>query len=392
MKKLILPFVLLCFTSFTSYGQWQPCAGTTGLNMQSLLTNGKYNFAGGQTGVYLSSNSSVNYSSANNGNDATGPTRGFAKDNTYVYTCTSQGAYRSSDNGANWVSKSSGLTNLLGSGILKVSSRLFYVGPTGVFMSIDQGDKWNAAGLTGTDVRCIAAMQDTLYVGTLNAGILKSVDWGANWISVNNGLGSSTNFRAIEVKGNTIFAAGQVGTGVFRSTDFGANWSLLGGGLGSGSYRGFASNSQVIVAGSFGGGVFYSTDNGNKWTTINEGLSDLTIFDLDINDSYLIAATNTQGIFRFPLSGLNLPTGISDYDLKNAISIFPNPTTNQLNVNVNAKFFGMPFKVFDNAGKVVFSDIINKENTLIEMRNFPKGNYMLSIGINSKQTFKVIKQ
>jgi hypothetical protein len=213
-----------------------------------------------------------------------------------------------------------------------------------------------------------------------------------NWISVNNGLGSSTNFRAIEVKGNTIFAAGQVGTGVFRSTDFGANWSLLGGGLGSGSYRGFASNSQVIVAGSFGGGVFYSTDNGNKWTTINEGLSDLTIFDLDINDSYLIAATNTQGIFRFPLSGLNLPTGISDYDLKNAISIFPNPTTNQLNVNVNAKFFGMPFKVFDNAGKVVFSDIINKENTLIEMRNFPKGIYMLSIGISSKQTFKVIKQ
>jgi hypothetical protein len=52
----------------------------------------------------------------------------------------------------------------------------------------------------------------------------------------------------------------------------------------------------------------------------------------------------------------------------------------------------MPFKVFDNAGKVVFSDIINKENTLIEMRNFPKGIYMLSIGINSKQTFKVIKQ
>jgi hypothetical protein len=102
------------------------------------------------------------------------------------------------------------------------------------------------------------------------------------------------------VKGNTIFAAGQVGTGVFRSTDFGANWSLLGGGLGSGSYRGFASNSQVIVAGSFGGGVFYSTDNGNKWTTINEGLSDLTIFDLDINDSYYIYTSNIKNLNALP--------------------------------------------------------------------------------------------
>ena len=51
----------------------------------------------------------------------------------------------------------------------------------------------------------------------------------------------------------------------------------------------------------------------------------------------------------------------------------------------------MPFNVFDNAGKVVFSDIINKENTLIEMGNFPTGIYMLSIGISSNQIFKLIK-
>jgi len=392
MKKVILQSILLCCISFSSYGQWQQSAGTTGLNMQSLLTNGIYNFAGGQTGAYISTDTAANYSLSNSGNDAVGPTRGFTKDNTYIYTCTSQGAYRSSDNGATWVSKSSGLTNLLGSGILKVGTRLFYVGPTGVFISTDQGDNWNAAGLPTTDIRCITAINDTLFVGTNGAGIYKSIDWGVNWVTVNNGLGASVNFRALESKGNILFAGGPTGTGVYRSTDFGANWTLLGGGLASGSYRGFASNSQLIVAGSFGGGVFYSTDDGNNWTTINTGLTDLTIFDLELNDNYIIAATNTQGVFRFALSNLSLSTGISDLDVKNAISLFPNPTTNQINVKADYKLIGTVYIVYDNLGKSVFSGIINSENTLIEMENLPGGIYMLSVGNSSKQIFKVIKQ
>lgn len=134
MKKIKLQFLFLSFISISAFGQWQQSAGTAGLNMQSLLTNGTYNFAGGQTGAYLSIDDAANYSLANTGNDNVGPTRGFTKDNNYIYTCTSQGAYRSSDNGASWVSISVGLTNLLGGGIHKVGTRLFYVGPTGVFI------------------------------------------------------------------------------------------------------------------------------------------------------------------------------------------------------------------------------------------------------------------
>ncbi|MBC7748425.1 MAG: hypothetical protein H7Z76_07595 [Methylotenera sp.] len=287
-------------------GQWQQSIGTADLNMQSLLTNGTTDFAGGQTGTYKSTNAAANYSLSNSGNDAVGPTRGFTKDNTYIYTCTSQGTFRSSDNGVTWVSKSSGLTDLRGSGILNVGSRLFYVSPTGVFTSTNQGDSWSGAGLSTTDVRSIAAINNTLFVGTNGAGIYKSDDWGATWVAINNGLNGATNFRAMESKGNTLFAAGPTGTGVFRSTDLGTNWTLLSGGLASGSYRGFASNSKLIVAGSFGGGVFYSKDDGNNWTEINSGLTDLTIFDLELNDKYIIAATNTKGVFRFALSNIGL--------------------------------------------------------------------------------------
>ncbi|MEY3237614.1 MAG: hypothetical protein RI883_1715, partial [Bacteroidota bacterium] len=384
--------ILLCCISFSSNAQWQQSAGTAGLNMQALLTNGNYNFAGGQTGAYNSIDEAGSYTLSNSGNDAAGPTRGFTKDDTYIYTCTSQGAYRSSDNGATWVSKSSGLTNLLGGGILKVGSRLFYVGPTGVFMSTDQGDNWNAAGLTTTDVRSITAINDTLFVGTNGAGIYKSTDWGANWVVINNGLNGATNFRAIETKGNTLFAAGPNGTGVFRSVDFGANWTLLSGGLAVSSYRGFASNSQLIVAGAFGSGVFYSTDNGDNWVEINTGLTDLTIFDLELNDNYIIAATNTQGIFRFALSNLNLSTNTTDFEVKNPISLFPNPTTNQIIVKADSKLIGTAYTLYDNLGKAIFFGTINNENTLLEMGDLPGGIYMLSIGDDLKQLLKVIKQ
>ena len=392
MKNKSLQILLLCCISYSTFGQWQQSAGTAGLNMQSLLTNGMYNFAGGQTGAYLSTDSAANYSLSNTGNDNVGPTRGFTKDNNYIYTCTSQGAFRSSDNGATWVSKSVGLTNLLGGGILKVGTRLFYVGPTGVFMSTDQGDNWSAAGLSTTDVRSIAAINDTLFVGTNGAGIYKSVDFGANWVAINNGLNGALNFRAMESKGNTLFAGGPTGTGVFRSLDFGANWTLLSGGLASGSYRGFASNTQIIAAGSFGSGVFYSTDNGDNWTTINTGLTDLTIFDLELNDNYIIAATNTQGVFRFPLSSLNLSTDIHDIVTNSIISVFPNPTTNQINVSANLGLIGSVYNVYDYTGKSVLTGKLTSEKTILELSNLEKGIYFLNVGENHKQTIKIIKE
>jgi hypothetical protein len=287
------------------FAQWEQSRGTAGLNMQSLLTKGTYNFAGGATGVYVSTDSAANYRSSNSGNDNVGPTRGFADGGAFIFTCTSQGVFRSADNGATWTQKSSGITDLRTSGIIYTQGYVIVVTPSGVFRSANQGDTWETAGLEQKDVRCVAAIQGVLVAGTNGEGIYRSVDLGKNWVAANTGL-SSSNFRAIETNGTTLFAAGGVGSGVFRSTDQGVSWTLLTNGLPSSSYRGFASNSQLIVAGSFGAGVFYSTNNGDTWTAINQGLPDLTIFDLELNEAYITAATNTQGVFRFALSNLNL--------------------------------------------------------------------------------------
>ncbi len=298
-----LAFSLAVVSPSTAFAQWTSCTGTAGLNMQSLGSRGNFAFAGGATGVYRSSNGAVSFAASNAGNDATGPTRGFATDLNYIYTCASQGVFRSADNGATWISKSSGLGSLLGHGIHHSIGKLFHVGPAGVYRSDNQGDSWVAAGLAGIDVRCITSIDSVLFVGTNSSGIYRSMNSGATWTAVNTGL-TSTTFRAIESMGSVLFAGGQIGTGVFRSNDLGANWTLLRGGLPSGSYRGFATDGRVIFAGSFTAGVFYSVDHGTRWTALNTGLTDLAIFDLAIHQGTLMAATNTQGAFRFAMSNL----------------------------------------------------------------------------------------
>lgn len=306
MKNQLTLFCILFFITNSSHAQWEQSLGSESLDVQSLLSTNGYDFFGGQTGTYRSDDESYSYTFSNSGNDSVGPTRGFTTDGTYIYTCTSQGVFRSSDNGDNWISKSEGLTQLLCHGLIYGNNTLYLSTLTGVFKSTNQGDSWTDAGMTGIDSRSITMLQDSiLFVGTQGYGVYKSIDDGNNWETVNNGLGGS-NFRAIQAQGNTVFAGGQNGTGVYRSLDYGLSWELLSNGIASSSYRGFASNDSIIAAGSTSQGVFYSMDNGNSWTQINSGLGDYTIFDLELSNNYLIAATHNDGVYRFPLSELFL--------------------------------------------------------------------------------------
>ena len=304
--RVALSFLVLSYG--VVFAQWQQSAGTEGRNFQSLLATGNDTFAGGATGAYYSSDSAGSFRPANQGNDSAGPTRSLTASAKHVFSCTSQGVFRTADRGAPWVSKSSGLGNLLGSAISFIAPDIFVATPTGVFRSGDEGDTWQSAGLQGKDVRCIAGRPGLILAGTNGDGMFKSTDGGSTWFPVTAGL-MTANFRAMEIKGSTFFAAGGIGTGIYRSTDGGTSWVLLTGGLeGAGTFRGFAANAQLIAAAGFGSGVFYSVDNGDRWIKLNDGLGDLTLFDVELTPTHLVAATNTRGVFRYELSNLNLGT------------------------------------------------------------------------------------
>ena len=71
---------------------------------------------------------------------------------------------------------------------------------------------------------------------------------------------------------------------------------------------------------------------------------------------------------------------------------YPNPTTNQMNLKIDSRFIGSVYTVYDNSGRSVLKGKIISENTLIELGDLSKGLYLLCVGENLRQTFKVIKE
>lgn len=105
---------------------------------------------------------------------------------------------------------------------------------TGLFRSEDQGRTWRRVALPAKDhapdVMAIighTTEPDVLYVGTHEAGVLKTTDGGKTWTPVNAGLGGlDVHGLATDPKSPTKLHAliRDKGAGVYRTTDGGQKW------------------------------------------------------------------------------------------------------------------------------------------------------------------------
>ena len=102
--------------------------------------------------------------------------------------------------------------------------------------------------------------------------------------------------------------------------------------------------------------------------------------------------TGNLGNTDFWVVKLSTTVGVNEITKLSEYSVYPNPTTNQITIKSTTKLIGTVYTVFDNMGKLVLSGQINTENTVIELGNLSGGIYLLNVGENNKQTFKVIKE
>jgi photosystem II stability/assembly factor-like uncharacterized protein len=182
-------------------------------------------------------------------------------------------------------------------------------------------NQWTSVGPEGGSVHRIAADPNnpsTLYAGTCNAGIFKTVDGAASWHAVNTGLPTSpadtiegTCFGLIEIdpqNSGTVYAASQYG--VFKTTDGGAHWNAIAGPTGcvhtaycpqSLASLAFDPQNPGTLYASQGGGVFKSIDGGATWTGLTPGFNGAIFLIADPQNSGTVyASPGGQG----QLSGL----------------------------------------------------------------------------------------
>ncbi len=217
---------------------------------------------------------------------------------SYVFSGTTDGVIRSTDDGLTWAPSSNGLTSMsvhaltacrdgsggymlfAGTGRSVTYGNRITVLNGGVFVSSDYGASWIPVGLDSIDVTSLASYPNAsggcdVFAGTQvynTVCLFRSTNSGLNWDSVTsdsipvfsifvsaNGAGDYYIYTAsglVESNGRSIEYLG----GVDRSTDNGTSWSHLLGGF----VNCIAARDSDIFAGTLYG-LYYSSNSGTTW-------------------------------------------------------------------------------------------------------------------------------
>ncbi len=205
------------------------------------------------------------------------------------------GLWKSIDGGSNWTTNTDDLP-VIGVSHIAIdpnNNQIMYIVTgdayatdtysIGVLKSTDSGNTWNTTGLSYTanqtqtvnKVIINPNFTDSLYAIT-NSNILISSDAGVSWQTV----GSVGRWRDIELKpnnSNVIYAAKQSsgGSNIYRSIDGGANWSIINNGIIGNRYRpliAVTSDNPEVVYALFSAsdnsyhGLYKSSNAGDSWT------------------------------------------------------------------------------------------------------------------------------
>jgi hypothetical protein len=157
---------------------------------------------------------------------------------------------------------------------------------------------WHDIGPFGGTVRTIVidpTNTQTVYAGTQDNGIYKSINGGASWTSIGKGV-LSTLIMAIAIDPSNSQTLYTNGFGVvYKSTDGGTTWSGLPIGVSTSVYSIAVdhANSQIVYAGA-NNGIFKTIDGGKSWVSIYNKINTAFLpLSVDQSNSKIIYAGAT---------------------------------------------------------------------------------------------------
>ncbi|MBK9734000.1 MAG: T9SS type A sorting domain-containing protein [Saprospiraceae bacterium] len=111
-------------------------------------------------------------------------------------------------------------------------------------------------------------------------------------------------------------------------------------------------NSIAISSPFFG---FYTTiDDGDNWIEFNDGLDVIDVFHTSI-DNDIAYCINSKGVWKRPLKELHGLVNTNDISKENDFSIYPNPTSDKVNIFSKPEIFVKQIKVYNENGKLVLN-------------------------------------
>ncbi|MEN8230341.1 MAG: T9SS type A sorting domain-containing protein [Bacteroidota bacterium] len=248
------------------------------------------------------------------------------------------GNFLSKDGGLTWENSSNGYT---GADIRDIHvnpsdpSYLYAVGRTGVFKTVNGGEKWFGItnGVATPEFLRISVADrnfNTAY-GLIDGdlSILKTVDGGQNWSIVyihetsqepGAGFHTFSDIEGAPSDTNIIYAGmshimnigniepdGKPGGGMYKSSDGGVEWIEINNGLETGSkiintIAVHPDSAGIAYIGTFSDGIYRTVNGGVSWESVNNGLgsSDIRSIEMDPHNPQILFAGsgNGYGIFK----------------------------------------------------------------------------------------------
>ena len=199
------------------------------------------------------------------------------------------GVYKSTDGGVTWIRRSTGIlhTELISLAIVPSAPNTLYLGVSPccsgggsrIYKTTDGADNWalipNALPVSPVSIVVDPLNHSTIYVAdaTSQGALYKSTNSGASFDKFT--LAPNSPVRWVAVSPHTaglVYAT--LDQGLFRSTDGGANWTQLPSRFGKIYFDPVSPTTVYLLAGGFTNSpLFKSTDNGQTWTLMSKGLN-----------------------------------------------------------------------------------------------------------------------
>ena len=191
------------------------------------------------------------------------------KDNGDLFAGTYySGAFRSTDNGANWTPINNGIefNSYITMGFAFTSSgNILTTNGAKVYLSSDGGDNWNDLNAPTDNYLSVAVGSNDNILAAATSKIYRSTNGGTNWDTLSSWPLNTSNISNLFSSGGYIYA-GTYGLGVYNSNDNGDTWNLNTNGMTNTHVNEIAGgpNGELYAATSHAG-VFYSTNDGETW-------------------------------------------------------------------------------------------------------------------------------
>lgn len=332
--SLYFVFFIILVNATSIKAQWTSLSTAGGDQDAICLHNEKLLLSGLSGNLWHTTNQGTTWGGTPGYIASTAQTLALASDGITIYASRIiQRIVKSTDNGVTWNQVNNGLPSDNYPALL-VSGGKVFAGSTayGVFVSTDGGTSWNPSnnGITDLQIYALGGKGDTVFAGTRFGIIYRSINGGQSWTDVTPSFSNSNTFMYfINVIDSSVFIGGTgFGTmGLVRSDDWGLNWVQDNEGItafGNLQSGGIAKIDTFLFVGMYSGGIFKRSINTSAWNLVSSPQMivqappvSVTTYYLSIvkmisQGSTLFAMNSGCGLFRSSDLGANWQQVTSD--------------------------------------------------------------------------------